>query len=149
MGVKQIEIKNLTYYFYDDMINLKDFESNLLKANKKNYKGMNIYYIGYITIKKMTTVKIFTVKILYICLLITQGDISKNSGNKYLIFDDFIDENIEVLKKYTNVWNGIKHKLKAINGGEENHYEKDYMKIKFNSDDDLSLNKPLNPLQLQ
>ena len=143
MGVKQIEIKNLTYYFYDDMINLKDFESNLLKANKKNYKGMNIYYIGYITIKKMTTVKIFTVKILYICLLITQGDISKNSGNKYLIFDDFIDENIEVLKKYTNVWNGIKHKLKAINGGEENHYEKDYMKIKFNSDDDLSLNKPL------
>ena len=39
MGVKQIEIKNLTYYFYDDMINLKDFESNLLKANKKITKG--------------------------------------------------------------------------------------------------------------
>ena len=39
MGVKQTEIKNLTYYFYDDMINLKDFESNLLKANKKITKG--------------------------------------------------------------------------------------------------------------
>ena len=50
--VKQIEFKNRTYYLYNDMINLKDFESGLLKINKKHYKGINIYYIGYITIKK-------------------------------------------------------------------------------------------------
>ena len=49
--VKQIEIKNQTYYFYNDMINLKDFESNLLKIDKKHYKGIDIYYIGNITIK--------------------------------------------------------------------------------------------------
>ena len=49
--VKQIEIKNRTYYFYNDMINLKNFDSNLLKIDKKHYKGINIYYIGYITIK--------------------------------------------------------------------------------------------------
>ena len=48
--VKQIEIKNQTYYFYKDMINLKNFESNLLKIDKKHYKGTDIYYIGYITI---------------------------------------------------------------------------------------------------
>ena len=50
--VKEIEIKNGTYYFYNDMINLQGFESNLLKIDKKYYKGINIYYIGYITIKK-------------------------------------------------------------------------------------------------
>ena len=44
--VKQINIKNRTYYFYNNMINLKDFESGLLKINKKHYKGINIYYIG-------------------------------------------------------------------------------------------------------
>ena len=49
----------------------------------------------------------------------------------------------ELLKIYANVWDGIENEIKAINGGKENYYEKDYMKIKFNSDDDLQLNKPL------
>ena len=51
--VKQIEIENRTYYFYNNIIILKNFESNLLKIDKKHYKGINIYYIGYITIKKI------------------------------------------------------------------------------------------------
>ena len=51
--VKQIEIKNRTYYFYNDVINLKNFDSNLLKMDKKHYKGINIYFTGYITIKKI------------------------------------------------------------------------------------------------
>ena len=51
--VKQTEIKNRTYCFYDDIINLKDFESNLLKIDKRRYKWINIYYTGYITIKKV------------------------------------------------------------------------------------------------
>ena len=46
-------------------------------------------------------------------------------------------------KKHTDIWDGIENKIKAINGGKENDYGKDYMKAKFNSDDDLSLNKPL------
>ena len=50
--VKQINIKNRTYYFYSDIIDPKDFEQNLLKIDKKHYKGINIYYIRYITIKK-------------------------------------------------------------------------------------------------
>ena len=51
--VKQMGIKNQTYYFHNDIINLKNFESNLLKIDKKQYKGINIYYIEYITIKKI------------------------------------------------------------------------------------------------
>ena len=50
--VKQISIKNLTY-FYNNMINLKNFKSNLLKFDKKHEKGIDIYYIGYISIKNI------------------------------------------------------------------------------------------------
>ena len=61
MGVvKQINIKNGTYCFYND-INLKKFESKLLKINKKSYKNIGIYKIGCITIKKIMIVKTFTV----------------------------------------------------------------------------------------
>ena len=67
--VKQINIKNRTYYFYND-INLKKFEPNLLKTDKKHYKGINIYYIRYITIKKFGVYE-------SICRLITQVDILK------------------------------------------------------------------------
>ena len=50
--VKQIDIKNRTYYFYSDMIDIKTFDSDLLKIDKKSYKDIGIYNIGYIIIKK-------------------------------------------------------------------------------------------------
>ena len=70
------------------------------------------------------------------------GHIEEKNGSKYLVFDS-TNENIKVFKKYTELWDGIKNEIKAINGGKENNYGKDYMKIKFNSDHDLPLNKPL------
>ena len=79
---------------------------------------------------------------MYLLVNHASGYIEEKNGNKYLIFDS-VDENKEVLKKYADVWDGIKNKIKAINGGKENDYGKDYMKIKFNSDDDLPLKKPL------
>ena len=141
--VKQISIKNRTYYFYKGIIDLKDFEPNLLKIDKKHYKGINIYYIGYITIKKIDEYEtISSVNPLYLRIIHASGYNEEKSGNKYLIFDS-VDENKEVLKKYANVWDGIKNKIKAINGGKENNHGKDYMKIRFDSDDDLALKKPL------
>ena len=68
------------------------------------------------------------------------GCIEEKNGNKYLLFDYCVNENKELLKRYADVWDGIKNK---ISDTKENDYEKDYMKIKFNSDDDLLLNKPL------
>ena len=74
-------------------------------------------------------------------MLIKQADIlKKKNGNKQLIFDS-TDENKELLKKYSDVGDGIKNKTEAVSSGECD-YEKDFMKIKFNSDDDLPLNKP-------
>ena len=49
--VKELNIKNRTYYYFNDIIDIKDFQSNLLKIDKKQYKDIDIYYIGYITIK--------------------------------------------------------------------------------------------------
>ena len=67
------------------------------------------------------------------------GYIEEKVVNKYLVFDTS-DENKELLTKYNDVFNGIKIKEVC---SDECDYEKDYMKIKFNSDDDLPLNKPL------
>ena len=61
--------------------------------------------------------------------------------NKYLVFDS-TDQNEECLKKYNDVFNGIRDRIKEINSNECD-YEKDYIKIKFNSDDDFPLTKSL------
>ena len=55
--VKEINIKNQTYYFFDGLIDIKNFHSNLLKTDKKSHKDINIYYIGFITIKKFSDYK--------------------------------------------------------------------------------------------
>ena len=60
-NIKQINIKNRTYYFFNDIINIKYFDSSLLKINKISEKNIGIYHIGYITIKKLVIMKIFIV----------------------------------------------------------------------------------------
>ena len=140
--VKQIDIKNRAYYFYNDIIDLKSFKSNL-KIDKRSYKDIGIYNIGYITIKKFDNCEnICSLNPLYLHMTDASGYIEEINENKYLIFDS-IDENKELLKKYNDVFNGIMGKIKEVSN-DECDYEKDYMKIKFNSDDDLPLNKPLN-----
>ena len=86
--VKQINFKNRTYYLYIDIINLKHFEPNLLKQDKKLYKGINIYYIGYITNKKIDDYgSIYRVNHLYFQVNHANGYIEEKNGNKYLIFN--------------------------------------------------------------
>ena len=80
---------------------------------------------------------------MYLLINLANGYIEEKNGNKYLIFDDSVNENKGLLKKYLDLWDGIKYEIKTTNGGKENDCGKDYMKIKFNSDDDLPLNKPL------
>ena len=141
-GIKELNIDNRTYCIYNDVINIKNFESNLLKIDRKSYKNIGIYNIGYITIKKIDDYEnIYSVNPLYLRVNHSKGDIEEKNENKYLIFDS-TDENKELLKKYLDVWSGIKNKIEAISN-RECDFEKDYVLIKFNSDDDLLLNKPL------
>ena len=124
------------------MINIKSFDSNLLKINKKLYKNIDIYYIGYITIKDFDYAKINSVNPSYFIIGEADGYNEEKNGNKYLIFAS-TDKNKEVLEKYTKLWDEIKYLIKTINDGKEGEYEKDFMNIKFNSDDNLPLNKTL------
>ena len=111
---------------------------------KKHYKGINIYYNGYITLKKIDDCgNIHSANPLHLLINQASGYIQEKNGNKFLIFDNSVNENRDLLKKYADVWDGIKNKIKTINGGKENDYGKDYMKIEFNFDDNLPLNKPL------
>ena len=129
------------------MINIEKFDSNLLKINKKSYKSVGIYYIGYITIKRISDYEnINNVYSVYLIIDKAEGYIECNSieetnRNRYLTFAS-TEKNKEVLKKYRELWNGIKYLIEcnSIKAGE---YEKDFMKIKFNSDVNLPLNKKL------
>ena len=106
--VKQTEIKNQTYYFDNDMINLKNFKSNLLKIDKKSYKNTGIYNIGYITIDNYES--IYSANPQHLQVNRANEYIEEKNENKYLIFDS-ADGNKELLKIYKDVWNGIKNKI--------------------------------------
>ena len=96
--VKELNIKNWTYYYFNGIIDIKDFHSNLLKIDKKQYKDMHIYYIGYITIKKFDDCEnIHSVNPLYLLIYSATGYFKEKNGEKYLILDS--------TEKYEEVWN--------------------------------------------
>ena len=108
MVTKQINLKNRSYYFWNDQIWINNFDAKNLKLDKKSVMDINIYL----------------------------------NGNKYLNIT-LTDNNNDVLIKYAEVWSGIKDQIKKINNDSVVGYDKDYMKIKFDSDDNLPLNKVL------
>ena len=106
--IKPINIKNRTYYFYNDRIDLKNFDERLLKIDIKNYNEIDIYYIGYVTVKKIANCNnINSVNPLYLMINEMTGHFEEKNENKYLVLDD-VDENKEVSKKYKEVWEGVK-----------------------------------------
>ena len=130
--VKELNIKNQTYYFFDNMINIKNFHSDLLKIDKKSYKVINIYYIGYITIKNFSDCEnIGSVNPFYLIIHSATGHLKEKNGEKYLI--------IYSTEKYEEVFFGIKSEIKTINGGKKLFYEENYARIGVNTDDDLPL----------
>ena len=125
------------------MINIKNFDSNLLKIDKKSYKNIDIYYIGHITIKNIDDYEsIHSVNPLHFIFEKVDEYIEENNGSKYLTFAS-IDKNKEVLTKYMELWNKIKIMIKTIDK-KPGEYGKHFIKIKFDSDDNLPLNKILN-----
>ena len=102
---------------------------------------MVTYYIGYITIKKIDDYEnIHTVNLLYLVTDKVIGHTEEKNGSKYLVFDS-TDENKEVLKKYPELWDEIKNEIETKTDGNKFEYAKNFIKIKFDSNDDLPLNK--------
>ena len=92
--------------------------------DKKSYKDIGVYNIGYITIKKIDDCEnINSINPLYLNITHASGYIEEKGVNKYLVFDS-TDENKELIKKYNYVFNGIRNKIKEINS-DERDYEKD------------------------
>ena len=134
--VKELNIKNRTYYYFNDIINIKDFHSNLLRIDKKQYKDIDIYYIGYITVKKIGDCEnINSVNLLYLMIHSATGYFKENYGEKYLILDS--------TEKYDEVFSGIKKEIETIIDGKELFYEKQYARIGVNTNDDVPLDKKL------
>ena len=82
LTTKELNIKNRTYYFWSDLINLKDFDPILLKLGKKLSMDISIYYIGYVT--KKTEYNINSVNPLYLLISELHGFIEEKEGSKYL-----------------------------------------------------------------
>ena len=106
------------------------------------YKKLDIFNIGYVAIKKVgDCYDVNSVNPLYLCINNASGYIKEDWTDKYLVFDS-TDENKELLKNDNDVFDGLIDKIKKIDD-DWLEYTKDYMKIKFNSDDILPLNKTL------
>ena len=118
--LNKLTLKIETYYFYNDQINLKDFDASLLKIDKKDYNEIDIYYIGYVIVKRNANCNnINSVNPLYLMIDKMIGHFEEKSGNKYLVLND-VNENKEVSKKYEEVWEDVKKEIESINGGEKN-----------------------------
>ena len=140
--IKQTNIKNRTYCFYNDVIDIKTFDSNMLKLGKKLYKDLDIYNIGYVTIKQIGYgYDINSASPLYLRIVRANGYIKEINEDKYLIFD-VTYENKKLLERYDDAFNEIMGKIKKIDD-DLLEYAQGYMKIRFTSDDNLPLNKPL------
>ena len=137
MAFRQLNIEGRTYYFYNDLINMKNFNSNNLKLDKKSVLGNDVYYILYITKKSQWNVD--SVSLLYLMINRMKGHFEEKDGDKYLIISS---ENGDIMQKCQEVFDGIKEIFKRINDySYPIKYDNNYMKIKFNTNDNIILNK--------
>ena len=135
--VKDIDIKDWTYYFSSDIINIENFKWNNIKVDEKSYKDILIYYIGYVTIKEY--IKIDSVKPLYLIFRYLNEYFEEINGNKYLTLVP-TNESKEKIEKEEKLWIKIRDFIRSVIKNLDDSDEK-CMKIKFNSDGELPLNK--------
>ena len=108
----------------------------MLKIDKNSYKDIDIYYNGYITIKKVDDYEnIHSVNPLYLIIHSATWHFKEKNDDKYLSLDS--------TDKYKEVWSGTRSEIKTTNGRKELFYEKKRAKIGIDNDDDLPLNKSL------
>ena len=138
MPVKQLNFKNTKYFLSNDLIDIRNFDPSLLRLDKIESANANIYSVNYVRkkpVEHLDPIYLF-VKELY--GFITQ----ENSYSKY--YGILVDANEDFLTMYEEIWVAIKEEIKKICNGVDGEYDKDYMKIKFDSDDDDDL--PLNKI---
>ena len=137
---KEINIKNQTYYFYNSIINLDEFDESKINVHKKDFNYIDIYYLGYEYKKKITECNVIeSVNPIYMRIGNINGQFEKGKDDAwYLLISDK-----DVYKKLVDIFKSIKNKIteKAWDALE---YDKDYMKIKFESNNIFPTDKDVN-----
>ena len=145
MTVSELNIKNRTYYFLNDLINILNFESINLKLDKKIWKDIIIwdiiyigYYIGYIDKNKPKDWQVRTVNPLYLMINKVFCSVEDENCVRYLKIEKNHSE--PALNKWNLVFDSIKDNIKKISN-EEVNFNDAFNKIKFISDDSLRQDK--------
>ena len=120
--VKDIDIKNYTYYFFDDISNIKNFDPNNIIIDEKSYKNIIIYYIGYVTIKDSKYLKINSVNPLYLIFNRVNGYFEEINKSRYLTLVS-TKKSKEKIKKYEEQWSKIRDLIRSITKNSDNYDE--------------------------
>ena len=136
--IRQINIENRHGYFFNDMTNINDFDPSLLNIDEVLFKSSKFIMYDIKYIKNLNSLYS-----LYLVFNNLDIYIEKSGGNRYLIFAS-TEKNKLTLENYTEVWDEIKEQIELISGNKVTKYGKDFMKIRFKTNDDLPLNKIIN-----
>ena len=138
---KEINIKNRTYYYYNDIIDLDEFDESKIKVDKKDFNDIDIYYLGYEHKKKISECNMInSVNLLYLRIIHMSGQFEKGKDDAwYLVISDEDD----VYKKLVDVLESIKNKIMGKTW-DIVEYDNDYMKRTFESNNNFPTDKDVN-----
>ena len=142
MGItEEINIKNRTYYYYNDIIDLDKFNKSKIKVDKKDFNSIDIYYLGYEYKKKITECNIIrSVNSFYLRIVDIKAQFEKGKDDAWYLV---ISNKDDVYKKLVDTFESIKNEIiEKIWDALE--YDKDYMKIKFESNNIFPTDKDVN-----
>ena len=143
MTTRELNIKNRTHYFYNDLINLSNFEVNNLTLDKKTWKDIDLYYIGYVDKDNPPEWNVNSVNPLYSIIIRVYATVSEENGAKYLK----IDKGDAMLKKFDQVFSETRFHIREMDEDRFNfktsyvNFNDGYDKIKFLTDDSLPLDE--------
>ena len=139
--IKQINIKNRTYYFYNDIIYLDEFDESKIKLGKKDFNDIDIYFLGYEHKKKISECNVInSVNPLYLRIININDQFGKGKDDAwYLVISDKDD----VYKKLVDIFKSIENKI-TEKTWDIVEYDNDYIKIKFESNNIFPTDKDVN-----
>ena len=144
--LKQINIKNRSYYFYNDITDFDEFDESKIKVDKKDFNDIDIYYLGYEYKKKNTECNVInSVNSLYLRIKDIKGQFKKGKDDN--VWCLIISGDADILRKFANIWKSIRANIEE-NADDIVHNDKDYMKIKFESNDNLPTDNIINMHQV-
>ena len=149
MVIKSVKIKNVSYYFWNDIIYLNKFDNSMLKINKReDRENNNIYYISYVVNKPEYDINI--VNNLYIAIQNLYCTIEKVDGSRdrYLVIDKYNERNKKNIKLFDKLWIAIINEIKYLRNNaifDDNRIKiTDWNKFKFSSDLDMPIDTLIN-----